>query len=267
MLADVRRLLEADGLGDVPVLATSARTGEGIDELRRAIGKRVADKAATRTRLAGDIADAAARLAAQNGDAEPRDLGRKDRRELVDALADAAGRADRRRRRPAGHHPARAARHRLAADRLGLPAAAGPAAPAAPRPGDERAGTSIAGRAGPRCRRPTTCSRRASRRPSAPCATTSSKGLAQPWVRSVRQASTSRFADLEDRLDRAVATTDLGVSGTPVWCRAVRVLQWVLLVAALVGGACGWRCWPACPTCRCPTPEHAGLPRASRCRR
>ena len=34
MLADVRRLLDADGLGGVPVLATSARTGEGIDELR-----------------------------------------------------------------------------------------------------------------------------------------------------------------------------------------------------------------------------------------
>jgi GTP-binding protein EngB required for normal cell division len=33
MLADVRRLLEADGLDDVPLLATSARTGEGIDEL------------------------------------------------------------------------------------------------------------------------------------------------------------------------------------------------------------------------------------------
>jgi hypothetical protein len=29
MLADVRRLLKEDGLGDVPLLATSARTGEG----------------------------------------------------------------------------------------------------------------------------------------------------------------------------------------------------------------------------------------------
>ena len=47
-----------------------------------------------------------------------------------------------------------------------------------------------------------------------------STGLAQPWVRSVRHASTSRFDDLEDRLDRAVATTELGVSGTPGWCRA-----------------------------------------------
>jgi hypothetical protein len=63
-----------------------------------------------------------------------------------------------------------------------------------------------------------------------------SAGLAQPWVRAVRHASTSRFTDLGDRLDRAVTTTDLGVSGTPLWCRAVRVLQWVLLLTA-IGGA------------------------------
>jgi hypothetical protein len=63
-----------------------------------------------------------------------------------------------------------------------------------------------------------------------------STGLAQPWVRSVRQASTSRFTDLGDRLDRVVTTTDLGVSGTPLWCRGVRVLQWVLFLTALAGG-------------------------------
>ncbi len=48
ILDDVRRLLEVDGLGGVPVLATSARTGDGIPELRKAISKRVADKAAVR---------------------------------------------------------------------------------------------------------------------------------------------------------------------------------------------------------------------------
>lgn len=65
-----------------------------------------------------------------------------------------------------------------------------------------------------------------------------SQGLSQPWVRAVRAASTSRFADLEDRLDHAVASTDLQVSGVPVWGRAVRVLQWVLLLGAVVGA--GW---------------------------
>ena len=51
MIEDLRRLLEIDGLGGVPVLATSARTGEGIAELRAEIAKRVADKATTRNRL------------------------------------------------------------------------------------------------------------------------------------------------------------------------------------------------------------------------
>jgi hypothetical protein len=62
-----------------------------------------------------------------------------------------------------------------------------------------------------------------------------SAGLAQPWVRAVRRASTSRFDDLEDRLDTAVTTTELGVSGTPGWCRVVRLLQWVLFAATLAG--------------------------------
>ncbi|MCB0914014.1 MAG: ABC transporter, partial [Propionibacteriaceae bacterium] len=34
MIADVRRLLAADGLDEVPVIAISARHGEGVDELR-----------------------------------------------------------------------------------------------------------------------------------------------------------------------------------------------------------------------------------------
>ena len=235
MLADVRRLLEADGLGDVPVLATSARTGEGIDELRRAIGKRVADKAATRTRLAGDIADAASRLSEQNGDAEPRDLGPKDRRELVDALADSAGvpivveavqRASTLRARRATGWPLTAWVSRLRPDplrRLHLDrgtsgrdviAAARSSMPPADYVQKARVETTVR----------SMCD-------------DASKGLAQPWVRSVRQASTSRFTDLEDRLDRAVSTTELGVSGTPAWCRAVRVLQWVLFVTALGGAA------------------------------
>src|SRR6187455_193544 len=55
MLADVRRLLDADGLAGVPVIATSARTGQGMDELRREIATRVAKKKVVRTRLEADL--------------------------------------------------------------------------------------------------------------------------------------------------------------------------------------------------------------------
>ena len=42
---------------------------------------------------------------------------------------------------------------------------------------------------------------------------------------------------MADRLDAEIAATDLGVARLPVWAGAVRVLQWLLILAALVGGA------------------------------
>jgi GTP-binding protein EngB required for normal cell division len=234
MLDDVRRLLALDGLGGVPVLATSALTGEGIPELRQAIGKRVADKATARMRLTGDVTDAAARMAAHSGDAEPRELGAKDQRELVDALAGAAGvpivvdavrRATTQRARRATGWPVTAWLSRFKPDplrRLHL----------------DRGTTGKDLVSAARSSMPTTDVVQQARVESTvrDLCDDVSEGLAQPWVRAVRHASTSRFTDLGDRLDRAVTTTDLGVSGTPLWCRGVRVLQWVLLLIAL-GGA------------------------------
>jgi hypothetical protein len=63
-----------------------------------------------------------------------------------------------------------------------------------------------------------------------------SAGMSDPWAESIRRASLSRLAELTDRLDLAIAETDLGVSRLPVWANLVRTLQWVLIVAALVGG-------------------------------
>ncbi|MCW2835875.1 MAG: transporter, partial [Nocardioides sp.] len=50
------------------------------------------------------------------------------------------------------------------------------------------------------------------------------------------KASTSRLGDLNDRLDRAVAATDLGAEKIPIWAGLVRVLQWLLIITAVVGG-------------------------------
>ena len=52
----------------------------------------------------------------------------------------------------------------------------------------------------------------------------------------MRDAARSRAADLTDALDRAVATTDLGLTRRPLWWRAVGGLQ-ALLAAAVVAGA------------------------------
>ncbi len=52
VLADLRRLAAADGLGDVRVMAASARTGVGIDELRGALGQAAARRQAAEERPA-----------------------------------------------------------------------------------------------------------------------------------------------------------------------------------------------------------------------
>ena len=235
MLDDVRRLLALDGLSDVPVIGTSATTGEGITELRDVVAKRVADKATIRKRLGGDVTDAAARLSEHSGDAKPRELAAKDRHQLVEALTDAAGvpvvvdavrRTSALRARRATGWPMTSWLSRLKPDplrRLHL----------------DRGKAGMDPIASARSSLP-----RIMHVHQARVETTVrdlcdgvSDGLTQPWVRSVRSASTSQFADVTDRLDRAVTSTDLGVATTPLWCRGVRVVQWVLLLAALLGAA------------------------------
>ncbi|MGN6161274.1 MAG: GTPase family protein, partial [Marmoricola sp.] len=64
---DARRLLDDDGLSSVPLIATSARVGTGLDELRSVLAARIADKAASRTRISADVDVAAQRLTAEVG--------------------------------------------------------------------------------------------------------------------------------------------------------------------------------------------------------
>ena len=66
-------------------------------------------------------------------------------------------------------------------------------------------------------------------------ADTVSAPLTRPWAESVRRASVSRLPDLNDRLDSALGATELNAERIPVWAGLVRVLQWLLLLAALAG--------------------------------
>jgi GTP-binding protein EngB required for normal cell division len=234
LLADVRRLVDADGLGGVPVLAMSAQTGEGVDALRREVSARVADKVSTRHRIETDVRQAAEQLAFATGDAEAPSLGRAEKSALVDAVADAAGvplvveavrTSTARRARRATGWPLLSWLSRLRRDPLkrlhldlgrsdrDLVAAARSSLPRADRIQQARVDArlraladSVAGR------------------------------LARPWAQAVRRASLSHSTELGDRLDRAITSTDLGVRRLPLWCRLVQVLQWVLVVAALGGG-------------------------------
>ncbi len=61
-VADLARLVEEDGLTGVRVIPVSARTKEGIDELRRELTERVAGRRAAADRLAADVDRIAERL-------------------------------------------------------------------------------------------------------------------------------------------------------------------------------------------------------------
>jgi GTP-binding protein EngB required for normal cell division len=231
---DLRRRLAEDGLEEVPVVATSATTGEGVAELRRLVAERVRSKRAAAQRLRADVVAAASDLARESGDADPGKVRRADRTALVDAFADAAGvptvvdAVQRAVVRRGGQHtgwlPTRWL-GRLRPDplrRLHLDL------------GSQGKELTALGRAS--VPEPTRVQR--ARVDTAVRAAADGVGgqLARPWGDAVRRASTTRLEDLNDTLDRAVVRTDLGVSRTPLLWRLAKLLQ-VLFALALVGGA------------------------------
>jgi hypothetical protein len=169
-----------------------------------------------------------------NGDADPGGLGRARKAELVDAFADAAGvptvvaaveESTRRRAAQATGWPVTAWLGRFKPDplrRLHLDLGSR---------GKELTATA-------RASVPEASQVQRARVDTAVRAVADDVGaqLTPPWATAVRRASVSRLPDLNDALDKAVGGTDLGVRRTPVWWRLVRVLQWVLVLAALAGG-------------------------------
>ena len=69
--ADLRRLLDAEGLMETPVLVTSAATGAGLSELRRALAAAVAARRAASDRITADIDALLERFAVYAGDSVP----------------------------------------------------------------------------------------------------------------------------------------------------------------------------------------------------
>ena len=66
--ADLRRLLDTEGLMEAPVLVTSAATGAGLDELRRTLAAAVAARRAASDRITADIDALLERFAVYAGD-------------------------------------------------------------------------------------------------------------------------------------------------------------------------------------------------------
>ena len=224
---DLRRLLAEDGVGGVPVIAASAVTGEGLDTLRRLLAERVDARTAAAQRLAADVDLSAAALLAQCGEGRAHGVQREDRERLEAALAEAAGvptvvravdAAHRRRGALATGWPFVRWLKRLRPDplrRLRLPETP-----------QELVKTSLPG--------PTDVQRARAHSASRALADRASEGLPEPWPRHVRAAAVAREAEVADRLDRAVAGTDLRLR-RPRWWRVAGALQTVVAIAVAVG--------------------------------
>jgi GTP-binding protein EngB required for normal cell division len=233
MLDDVRRLVDADGLVGVPVLATSARTGEGIDALRNEIQRRVKAKGVTRSRIEADLKDAATRLQQGSGTSRHPELSKERTAAREAAFPDAAGvptvvsaveAATRLRAGRATGWPVTSWISRLRPDplkRLHLDLGE------AGREFTRRGRTSVPAATQVQRARVDSEVRAVADEVSAP--------LARAWADAVRHASVTRLPDLNDRLDSALSGTELNADRIPVWAGIVRVLQWLLLLAALTG--------------------------------
>lgn len=234
MVDDVRRLLAADGIPDVPVIAISARHGIGIDQLKGEIEKRVADKRMTAGRIEADVRAAAGELRAAAGDAPTRTLSDERVEALESALAEGAGvpaiveaveRSTRWRAGRATGWPLVSWVGRLRPD------------PLKKLEIDLGADSKALRGQGVSVPQATAVQRAKIDAEVRSLADDVSTGLGAPFADSVRRASTARLSEVGDRLDDALRTVDLDAERLPVWAGAVRVLQWLLVLAALVGGA------------------------------
>ena len=237
-LRDLRRLLAGEGLGAAEVLGVSARTGQGLEQLRARLGRRIADKRAAARRLAADVEDAAAGLVRASGEEKLPPLTSATVDGLTTQLAQAAGvpvvveavdKAWRLRGGLATGWPVLAWLARFKPDplrRLHL---------------DRLGGTGRRREIDPsgvgRTSLPATTGVQKARVDAAlrSLADTASAGMSRGWVDAVRSAARSGEGQLSDALDRAVAGTDLDLSGHRRWWQAVRVLQWVLVAAVVAG--------------------------------
>jgi GTP-binding protein EngB required for normal cell division len=240
-LSDLRRLLDSEGLGKVPVTAVSAVAGKGIEALRETLAKRVAEKQAAARRLAADVSVAAAKLSTASGTAKVTPLARSSIDRLttqvaiaagVPVVTEAVGKAWRMRGGLATGWPVLAwiakfkpdPLRRLHLDRLGVGRRHKEIDPS----GVGR--TSLPATSGVQRARVDTAVRT--------LADEAAQGLTRGWADEIKQAARSSEDALPDRVDRAIATTDLDLAQHRRWWQLVRVLQWLLVATVIVG--LGW---------------------------
>ncbi len=237
-LADLRRLLDSEGLRATQVLPISATEGIGVDVLHALIVDQVRSKQAVVRRLSADVDAAVARLQKAVGEGPVMSIPPERIDQLVDALGAAAGadtvidavfKATRLRGRQATGWPMLSWLNRLRPDplrRLHLD-----------RPATDRhtldapvrvQRTALPGRVGGVQQARVDQAVR-------DLAHEAGQDLPRGFSDAVRRAAHSHDDVLTDRLDKAVATTDLGMETRPMSWVPLRALQWALLACLGVG--------------------------------
>ncbi|MFC8504391.1 dynamin family protein [Pedococcus sp. NPDC057267] len=260
--SDLSRLAADDGIAQLQVLATSARTGEGVEALRMRLATAVAAQNAAQHRLAADIRASASALRAGLGVNEPQLSAQVDD-ELVDALARAAGipvvvnAVERDYRHQAYGRTGWPFTRWLRAlrpdpmKRLRLNTRDEVEEKLAVTAGDVR---TVLGRSS--LPPPTPAARAAVELATRRVGADAAEGLPHRWAEAVADAATPPGPELADALDLAVVGTSLKMRA-PLWWRFCGLAQLVLALLTVVGAlwlavlvVLGWLAVPAVDTPR-----------------
>jgi GTP-binding protein EngB required for normal cell division len=249
-LTDLRRLLDEEGLEDVPILVTSAKTGEGIEELRKMLIEAVSARRAASVRIAADVdkvvtrfepygarpagvgavgqADGSAASLALDGEVSYEMLPSSTEREVGSALVEAAG-------AQAIGESLRTARELRAADYVGWPVSWALTRLTSPDPARKVRLGMLWDQLRDITAGPSGVQQAEIDNTLTWVADSRVPPLPRPWSRTVRAALRSRATDIPDAVSAEIgAALPAGPTVVP-WWRAIGVLQGLLLGCVLVG--------------------------------
>ena len=232
-LADLRRLLDSEGLSATPLVAVSALRGEGLGQLRELMAQAARDKETTARRFAADIAAEAATLRDALGTGPVPVLSRSDLAALHASVAEASGvpvvtegvlNAWRHRGALATGWPLVTWLRRLKPDPLRRL-----------RIGQGTGATDVVHTSLPKATPVQRARLDASLRQVIDA---SVARVPRAWAERVKAVARSDRAVLADRIDAAIGATDLRMDAGHGWWGVVTFLQWLGIAAVLIGG--GW---------------------------
>lgn len=226
MISDAQKIIREDGL-EAEIIATSARTGEGVETLRTTIERVAGSQQAAYDRMSADVRSVGRELGKQVGSA-PAGITKKDRQEIASAVANAAG-VDQVAKAASGSYMYRGKKS------VGWPALRWlrgvrvdplKGLHLVPEKGEIPTLTGV---------RATPAKESQVRGLVRTVVTNAAEGLPAAWQRDAAEAAEYRTGNVLDQADRIIAKADLGYAKKPAWWSIMNFLQWLFFVVAGVG--------------------------------